>query len=198
MSSNTKTGSASKIKMESFDVLFGVPDIVRVPDNPIGWKNGEQGYTWQYLINNPVQTVLVALRTIKNQSIMYITTMISNGLGWLNINLSVMVFVVYCLMLLFSVSGNDSIRMKKGMKYWMIVIVLITTLGIFYAHMVNWTVVSCPIVLGVQGRYFIPLLIIICLFFNINWKHTKQLHFVWDHMILFGYVMVAIELIGRF
>lgn len=181
-----------------FDVLFGVPDIIRVPDNPIGWMNGEQGYTWQYLINNPVQTVLVALRTIKNQSIMYITTMISNGLGWLNINLSVMVFVVYCFMLLFSVSGNDSIRMKKGMKYWMIVIVLITTLGIFYAHMVNWTVVSCPIVLGVQGRYFIPLLIIICLFFNINWKHTKQLHFVWDHMILFGYVMVAIELIGRF
>lgn len=180
------------------DYVLDLPDIVLVPENPIGWMNGEQGYTVQYLINNPMQAVLLALRTVKNLSAMYVTTMISRGLGWLNINLSWLVFIVNCVLLFFSVNGEDGIELKKGTKYWMVLCTLITITGIFYGLMVNWTVVTSEIILGVQGRYFIPLLLVIGLLLYRKWKCTKMTGMIWDHLILFGYVMTVIELMMRF
>lgn len=180
------------------DCFFGIPDLFSIPYNPIQWMDGEQGYTWQYLLNNPMNAIILLLRTFKSQSIMYITTMISRGLGWLNINLSIITLLLWVSLLLLSVNGNDPIRIKQGIRYWMLLAIIITVVGILYGLLVNWTVETVGVVLGVQGRYFIPVLILGGLLMYHNTSYNGILNDSWNYLILAGYILVVVELMIRF
>ena len=148
------------------DSIFKLGPVVQIPDNPIAWQDGAQGYTIQYFINEPFDLLLVFLRTAVIYTPFYIGSSISNYLGWLNINTP----WIYCILfigLCFVASQEDcTSKMNKTEKFYFALTFVITVFSIILALLISWTPVGTGVSLGVQGRYFIPLFIPLLLVFT--------------------------------
>lgn len=67
-----------------------------------------------------------------------------------------MFYVLYGLTIIFFALSNG-LRLKLGERALLIFAAAISTFGFFLVHYLKWTAVGAEIVKGVQGRYFIPI-----------------------------------------
>ena len=85
--------------------------------------------------------------------------MIGKALGWLNIEISnITIYGFVVLLVMSSFLDKNDIEIGKVEKTWTILIYLGTYLLIILAAYLSWTTVGAERVMGVQGRYFIPIL----------------------------------------
>ena len=87
--------------------------------------------------------------------------MIGSNLGWLNIPVCALLAMGYLLILVLQVSGNDDmsgIRLDLPAKGILGGVSLLVFALIFVTLYGQWTAYGYDKILGVQGRYFLPLL----------------------------------------
>ncbi len=126
----------------------------------------EQHYSISDIISNPKHYMKVMLSTAKEYGDFYLQSMLGGTLGWLDIEVPWWILFGFSALLLFSVIEPNGMVLSFKQKLWMIVVfgsVVVLVLTVMY---ISWTPVDYPLVLGVQGRYFLPGLLLLPLAFK--------------------------------
>lgn len=179
---NQQTASASVVMASGSDGTdegneTDVPDEAeeasaapeRVYENYIAWADSE-GYTIGYILHNPGLIPKILINTVQMYGSEYVEGMIGNPIGWSNYgwyypNLIIYLFVL--LLLLATVTKLEdtsegllviekTMTLRERVVSWLAVI---GTAGCIVAGMwFSWTPISFHYIVGVQGRYFLPVL----------------------------------------
>ena len=132
-----------------------------VSDNYVSHA-GEQGYTFSYFLEHPIELPVIMLNTLKVSGILYMKTMLGWRLGQLDINLQIsdVFFVILIILVIaFFIPGVDEPKVFcRGNKVWMVVLIGAVAFLTMFSMLVAWTAISSDVITGVQGRYFLPVL----------------------------------------
>lgn len=124
------------------------------------WDGGTK-YTLAWILDNPCNTIKIFMNTLMKSGDDYLSTLVGNGLGWLQICLPLYVYGIYFFILVYSFLKRD---MQIGPafsffnKSFFCVILCISVTLVMLSMFLGWTSIGSDVILGVQGRYFIPLL----------------------------------------
>jgi len=133
-------------------------------------------YTLSYLWERPFSFVRLMLRTICHDTGEYITSMLGGSMG--SSNIVVPVFWILCFLgiLLLSVVlvKGETIKVSFRDKLWMFVICSGVFLLIEVAMLIGWTPTYYSSVIGVQGRYFLPILPLLMLLIRTDAIELKK------------------------
>lgn len=110
-----------------------------------------------YLITHPIHLLKVIINTFRLKGIWYLDSLIGI-FGWLKFRLDKMLVISYYIVLILVLLAEKS-QLKRNQRLIIITTVLIIAGGIFAAMYFGWSAYKLPYVEGVQGRYFIPLLV---------------------------------------
>ena len=106
------------------------------------------------------------------------------SLGWLNINVFSLPVIFYSVLLVSTIwIGKNEKDLKLKQKILLISIFLVIVALIFTGLYLTYTEVGAEIILGVQGRYFIPIVLLILLSLIskdkfIEYKHSTIVYIV--------------------
>lgn len=122
-----------------------------------GVSSGEQV---KYMLTHLPAYCMVVIRTVRAWGVDWTMTMIGSLLGALDVGISSMVWVTFLILFVCEVCNCRQMGWKAHKSDW---IVLILTFLSGFALIctsiyVQWTAVASPMVSGIQGRYFTPLL----------------------------------------
>ena len=136
----------------------------------VSWAD-EPGYTVSYLLHNPIILIEVCWNTFTMYFGDYIYKMIGGSLGWLNINLSWWIILTLIVTLFISAmkKQDETIDIRPWCR-WLFAIIALYSIGCTAAAMLlDWTPLSYTQILGIQGRYFLPILMPLLLIMRGNW-----------------------------
>ena len=131
----------------------------------LSWCN-EESYSLSFLLAHPFSAVLLFFRTLREQAGDYLMTMTGSLLGQMNIPVSPLCSVLSLLMVYLAghVCETDSVsRITGGMRAGLLLITACSAAAILLAMALSWTPVTSDVINGVQGRYFLPLILPFCL-----------------------------------
>lgn len=137
---------------------------------PVLSQRGEQFgtfYTIKDLISNPVMTFLLIMRTLEYFGGQWLMEMVGGSLGWFQTEIaapSYLVYLLFFIVLLSCVrSEDDGFVPSSTHKILFLLASGVISLGVIIALATSWTFNTEYYIYGVQGRYFIPVLPLICL-----------------------------------
>lgn len=117
-----------------------------------------------YLLNHPLGYVMIMLRTFRMQGRALIEQMIGIGMGVGGVRNSRALIYGYLSFLLFasvfSKRGSNNPLQKRDAPLFLIsalVLIILTCMALF----IQWTKPDCSTIMGLQGRYFLPVLYLI-------------------------------------
>lgn len=117
-------------------------------------------YSLADIISNPCNAIKIYINTICKKGTWYFETMLGSTLSGLSIIIPR--WQMYCVELFFVASAlaqpNDNWTFKIEQRIFMICIVAITLLLAMTSMFLGWTPISYDYILGVQGRYLIPVM----------------------------------------
>lgn len=130
-----------------------------------------EAYT-QMMINSPHQALWMVFRTIIEIPFEYIRTAFGESLEWFTLETYepyiILMFGLFTL-LLFERNG----RANRSLKIFSIFSSLIMVLLIFLSELLIWTEEGSKFITGVQGRYFLPFLLLVPLMLS---PSDKKIH----------------------
>lgn len=117
-------------------------------------------YSFIQVLRNPFDFVNILINTLRTNFNYYLETLLGSKLGWLEININTIYIYMYLLLLVFS-TIIDKLKFNCYQIFVMLItIILIIGSIIFGFYMVYFEQLEHSI-LGIQGRYFIQIAIII-------------------------------------
>lgn len=129
-----------------------------------GVRGAEQGtfYSLPGLIGDPINAILLFLRTFDVQGPFYIETLVGGSLGWFQAELQAPLYITFALLLVVLLSGqrsrDDDTKVPAPHRALFGVLTLASCLGVVLSMALGWTFTGESVIQGVQGRYFLPLL----------------------------------------
>lgn len=116
------------------------------------------GYTVGYFLKDPLELVYMMVNTFLDKTGFYLESMIGYKLGWVEIETSMLVVLLFWFLLFLSVCdrSEDRIYIRKGQRIIMLFACLGCTGLILLGMLLQWTPVGHVSIEGVQGRYFLP------------------------------------------
>ena len=115
----------------------------------------------QYIFSHPFNYFIAFCRTLISNTSTLIFRMVGDSLAWLNVSTVGIFALIYILVLVkktngFKLHGNKDLT---GIKIVSGIVVIIIVLLTYTAEYLTWTNVYSNIISGLQGRYFIDLLL---------------------------------------
>ena len=127
-------------------------------------SDGLYKYSIGYVISNLGDTLIVVTRTVFEKISFFVESMIANPLGWVEIQLPNIIVLGFAIVLIFSAIPNHrSPKITKRMMVRAGFIVVIVSGLVLAAMLISYTYVGADTILGVQGRYFLPVLPLVLL-----------------------------------
>lgn len=134
-----------------------------------------------YILENPIGYLKVLKNDWLNNGLTYIEMAIGSRLGWLNIGIEQTTITAFIIVLLFAmVAEKNNKVLTNKQRLWTIFISVLSVVLIETVLYISWSGVGSRTISGIQGRYFIPIVILtllsICMkdnylkFKNINIK----------------------------
>lgn len=122
-------------------------------------------YNREDIFSNPIKIVNVFIDTLWENLGFYLTTMVGSQLGSLEILLpDFFVFCFYLLLILACMQKNtNSVYIDACRRKILIGVFGIAFLSTLGAMLIGWTSSSSGIIEGIQGRYFLPVIPLLCL-----------------------------------
>lgn len=153
-----------------------------------------------YYIKHPVDLISLFINTIWAKGEDFFVEMIGGSLGWQKINIPI-IFVVPFFVLLFYAAvrrENETQQISVVSKVWMWIVFLGICFLACLGMLLYWTIPASTIIQGVQGRYFLPALV---LPFLASRTTTAQVSKNADKIIVYSviilYVFIITSLIKR-
>ena len=121
------------------------------------------GYTVGYFLSDPLEFVYMMTNTLFDKIGFYMESLIGYKLGWVEIETSALVVLVFYFLLFLSIcdSREDTVQIKGIQRGVMIFACLGCTGLILLGMLLQWTPMGHVSVEGVQGRYFLPFMLIL-------------------------------------
>ena len=134
--------------------------------------NGTEQIKW--IIKNPISFLKVLVYTCLSQGDVYLEQFIGAPLGWLNIPIEGIIIKIFLILLIITpfLEKNDYDIDKKEKIYYIFLFITMATLAITGLY-IGWTTVGGNVVLGFQGRYLIPIMLLPLLCLCIKNKHIE-------------------------
>ena len=144
-------------------------------------NNVNFGEQIKFAIQNPKEFMGVILGDAIDSSEGYLYGSVGQSLGWLNINIPhiKITFIIFLFILAIFFEDNKY-ELKKLEKVYAILVAIGVYLLVIVALYCGWSPVGGEKVMGVQGRYFIPVLVlpILCFARKNNYIKTKNFQIV--------------------
>lgn len=133
-----------------------------VSTGSVYYDNSLKHYTLQMCLAHPMDTLIIFYRTVQEEISRYLVSMLTSPLGWVEIKVPEIVFFICVILLLLSIwSENRNIQIHFQEKCIYGLIAGGIFLLVLLAMLLDYTYIGSEIILGVQGRYFLPILPII-------------------------------------
>ena len=135
----------------------------------------------KYIINNPKDFTKVIYHNIINCREGYLYGAVGENLGWLNINIPHIKITVLLFIFIASIFFEENkYQLNRLEKAYMVLVTIGIYLLVIFALYCGWSPVGGENVMGVQGRYFIPVLLlpILCLGRKENYIKSKNLQII--------------------
>lgn len=141
----------------------------------VSWAD-EPGYTVSYLLSNPTSLVEICWNTLIENFSYYIYTMIGGSLGWLNIDIPwwIIIALMSCLFITAMKKENETFDLKTWIRCLFAIIALYSIACTAAAMLLDWTPISYKEILGIQGRYFLPVLMPLLYVMRGNWVKINE------------------------
>lgn len=131
-----------------------------------------------FILKNPLNYLLVLFNDILNKSEFYLTSFAGKYLAWVDLENHSLATIVYLIILSISPfiyvteddEKNNTFFLKKTIFIGSFIVLYLCLLTGMY---LEWTSVKSTSIAGFQGRYLIPILILIPLAFHNNRKNLK-------------------------
>lgn len=162
----------NKNKVIDFCVIAGIAVIINLLWLGISsrylanFREGDSKIQVLLALQNPIQYIQTLLYTINLNGHSYVMSLFGNAIGWGEfIKLDSIVPYTLLAIYLFVASTDEEIKekLKKYQIMWILLVVLAVIGLIFTSLYVQWTTVGKESILGIQGRYFLPILPLIML-----------------------------------
>lgn len=159
--------------------------------------SGEQGFTIEYLIQHPMELFTIICNTIYKNGDFYFNTLLGNSLGWFELNIPLFSVLPYFVMLILAgmKRKEEALYLGKGEKVYLN---MLAVMGISLAcvgMLLTWTPITAEWIEGIQGRYFLPFIMLPFLTIRSNKIEVdadvdKKIIFsaVWLEMIVFLFI----------
>lgn len=121
------------------------------------------GYTIGYFLKEPLEFVYMMVNTAFDKIGFYVESLVGYKLGWVEIETSMAVVVLFLFLLFLSIcdSREESVQIRPFQRFWMVFVCLGCTGLILLGMLLQWTPMGHVSVEGVQGRYFLPFMLIL-------------------------------------
>ena len=121
----------------------------------------------KHILSNPLGYIVVMFRTIYEYSQMYVSGFIGESLCWYDVAISnFFTKIISSILIIVLVLDTSKINYKD--KILNFIATFFVILLIFTSEYLTWTEVGSKTISGIQGRYFIPLIIPLLVLFNFN------------------------------
>lgn len=197
---------ATKIKLIIFFILVitilllnynaitssnNISTVESVSQSVVPWS-GTPSYTLSYFISNIPETIKLFFNTFIEKGAWYVDSAIGSQLGWLNILMPG--WIISCWKVLLVASAftekidREILTIRHRIIYLFIAVVII--LVVMLAMALAWTPIGYGYIEGVQGRYYIPIILfLLILFYNKKFYLNEYLN-----KILVGLTIIMSEL----
>ena len=117
-----------------------------------------------FILKNPVNFIPIYFKTLLYKSDFYVRTFLGCSLGYFHIQINMISTIVYAILLIFSIfitqESKECDRKTKIVNSIIFVVIFnIILLGLY----IGWGIITDITIEGVQGRYFIPIAILLLL-----------------------------------
>lgn len=127
------------------------------------------------LINNPIYYLSILVRSISTHFYLYLNGTLGGYLEWFNITLSPLyLFPAAIIFVLMCKKFRDTYSVSKSLHILSIIIFIAITLLMFTTMYAQWTKPNETLIDGVQGRYFLPILLLIPIAFSTTNKSVPK------------------------
>ena len=135
-------------------------NIVEEPKQLLSWAN-QYRYTIEVFINHPLYLFTYLKNTLLIRGDYYVKTMIGWQLGWLDLNIPDYLVSVFLILMAVSTFRRtyESLQLNSGMRFTLFCFSWISIILIIMGITLTWTPAASPVAEGVQGRYFLPLVL---------------------------------------
>lgn len=147
----------------------------------------------KYVLENPVSYIGVLIRGVCNNFIVWAEDIVGGYMEWGSgltqpEIVSMIVFIILILSL-----ANEGDTEKEKLKIWeyilIIIMILIVVAGVLSAMYIQWTPNYAKVggldIIGVQGRYFVPIIPLIAMLIPMKFLETKnKLDIKWLYIII--------------
>ena len=142
-------------------------NIVEEPQAWSTWMD-EPRYTKEYFINHPLDMIAILRNTFWVNTIWFIDTMIGSSLGWLDIPVSnVLIRILFCILFVSVFARSyETKELSRKLRFALFVLGVLSCLLMIVGITVTWTSVSFSYAEGMQGRYFLPVILPLLLSFR--------------------------------
>ena len=125
-------------------------------------------------IHQPKEVIIVFYRTIEFSTSGYIESMLAAPLGWIDLGMpSLVILGLVVLLMLCWQKKNVNVKFNWKEKIWLIFIGIMIIFLVMLSLMIDCTYVGSRTILGIQGRYFLPILSVLLIATQTN-KLTLQ------------------------
>ncbi len=134
------------------------------PEEHLDNRSGILGHYYDLsdLLAAPYSTFILFLNTFSEMSSYYLTTLVGGSLGWLQVNLQLPSFMVFVLLIVLLISllptPEDQTEPSVLQRSCFFLVFFSTTLGVILSMVIGHTFDTETVAMGVQGRYFLPVL----------------------------------------
>lgn len=127
-------------------------------------------YTLGYLFQNPKEIFAVIYNTVVNTGSFYLDTFVGRYLGYLSISIHPLIIYMYYFVLIVSscLKYDEKILISKNEKFLFLLVSMIETIAMLVGMLLANSVISDHQVLGMQGRYLMPCILLMLFCFQNN------------------------------
>lgn len=137
------------------------------------------------IISHPLGYLYVIINSFGAYSNYWLSSMMGMSLGSFSFNLpELYFFILLGMFILLLAQRNESLDIDKKVKWFFALIFAGIMLLIFTSLYIQWTPVNHETIEGVQGRYFLPILLLIPVVLSKNVKKTQRAVLVPEKTIL--------------
>jgi uncharacterized membrane protein len=141
-----------------------------------------------FIISHPITYIWIMIKTFFIKTPRLIITMIG-VLGWQDTKLDWSTYILYPVLVYFAIfSDNFKFELQKWQKLLIILTIITGTILTYTSLYVMWTPVGNSLILGLNGKYFIPMMLPLFLLFK---KEIPK----YDEKRVYTFVLIALILI---
>ena len=118
----------------------------------------------KFVLTSPFAYSKILFRTITTEFYIYLMNGLGAYLGWLNIAVSQFYIFIYFIMLVFIIIVDQNKKRLKEYERWWIAFLTVGVIALIFTSLyVQWTPVQNEVINGIQGRYFLPIILMVAL-----------------------------------